>query len=94
MRILGSSQSQTYDLVANIQLSYKVSQDITLKTSLGYTDLKHHESSAYPYTIYLPNYGLGAESSAIYYNDVARRSWIIEPQLNWKKLWAGFRLTY
>ncbi|MFH6958515.1 SusC/RagA family TonB-linked outer membrane protein [Flavobacterium aquidurense] len=85
---LGSSQSQTYDLIANIQLSYKVSQDITLKTSLGYTDLKHHEASAYPYTIYLPNYGLGAESSAIYYNDVARRSWIIEPQLNWKKLWG------
>jgi TonB-linked SusC/RagA family outer membrane protein len=85
---LGGSKSRTHDLVANTVLSYKVTDALTLRTSVGYTDLKHHEASLTPHTVYPSVWGLGPESSMLYYNDVTRRSWIIEPQAQWLKIWG------
>ncbi|RTY78844.1 SusC/RagA family TonB-linked outer membrane protein [Flavobacterium sp. LS1P28] len=87
----GLSKVKTYDLIGNTLLSYSILKNLEIKTSLGYTDLNHWESSTFPSTIYNPAYGLGSESSSIFYNTTARQSWIIEPQLNWKKEFGSFK---
>jgi TonB-linked SusC/RagA family outer membrane protein len=80
----GLSKANTGDLVANTILGYQLFKDLEIKSSFGFTDLNHNESSTFPSTIYNPAFGLGSESSSIFYNTTARQSWIMEPQLNWK----------
>jgi TonB-linked SusC/RagA family outer membrane protein len=87
----GLSKAKTYDLVANTLLTYSIVKNLEIKTSLGYTDLNHFESSTFPSTIYNPAYGQGSESSSIFYNTTARQSWIMEPQLNWRKEFGSFK---
>lgn len=77
--------SRTTDLAANALLSYDVLPNLQLRSSVGYTELKNDESRTQPYTMYNPAYGMGSESSGINTNLTTRNSWIIEPQLNWKK---------
>ena len=80
----GLSKSKTYDLVANTTVSYTLLDNIEIKSSFGYTDLNHHESSTFPSAMYNPSLEIGSETSRIFYTDTKRNSWIIEPQLNWK----------
>lgn len=87
----GLSASKTYDLVANSTLSYTLFKGFMIKSSFGYTDLKHKESSTFPSTIFNPSEGLTSENSNIYYTDTARQSWIIEPQVNWKSQWGTLK---
>lgn len=82
-KLNGQSRSETYDLVANSVLSYAILKNLKISTSLGYTNLDHDESSTFPSTIYNPVYEIGSESSILYTTDTGRRSWIVEPQLNW-----------
>ncbi|RKS92668.1 TonB-linked SusC/RagA family outer membrane protein [Flavobacterium limicola] len=79
----GKSLSKTYDFVANSILSYALPYHLELKSSFGFTDLKHTESSTFPSTIYDPAYGLDSAFSSIFTTTTSRQSWIVEPQLNW-----------
>ncbi|MFV5692916.1 SusC/RagA family TonB-linked outer membrane protein [Flavobacterium sp. LT1R49] len=79
----GKSLSKTYDFVANTTLSYQLPYHLELKSSFGFTDLKHTESSTFPSTIYNPAYELGSEFSSLFTNTTSRQSWIVEPQINW-----------
>lgn len=88
----GLSVSSTYDLVANTTLSYSLFENLEVKTSMGYTDLTHHESSTFPSTIYDPAFGIGSEASYLFYTDTGRQSWIVEPQLNWWKMLGGLKM--
>lgn len=88
----GKSLANTKDLVANMLLSYKLLQNLELKSSFGYTDLHHTESSTFPSTIYNPAYGLGSEYSVLFANNTSRNSWIIEPQLHWNKEFGKARV--
>ena len=72
-------------LTANSVLTYVILPSLELKTNFGFTDLKNEESRTQPSTMYNPAYGLGSESSAIDINHTSRQSWIIEPQINWRK---------
>ena len=83
--LLAKFESKTNDLVANSLLSYAIAPDLVLKSSFGYTDLRHTESRTAPSTIFNPSFGIGSASSGIYLNNTNRSSWIIEPQLNWEK---------
>lgn len=87
----GLSKSKTYDLVANSTVSYTLFEGFDLKSSFGYTDLRHHESSTFPSTIFNPAEGLTSESSNIYYTDTARQSWIVEPQINWRNEFGSLK---
>ena len=80
----GKSISATQDLVANTTISYQLLPQLELKSNLGYTDLKHSESSTFPSTIYNPAYGVGSDQSSIFFSTSARQSWIVEPQINWQ----------
>ncbi len=88
----GKSLANTKDVVANMLLSYKLLQNLELKSSFGYTDLHHTESSTFPSTIYNPAYGLGSEYSVLFANNTSRNSWIIEPQLHWNKEFGKARV--
>lgn len=88
----GKFRARTGDLIANGTFSWIVWKDITFKSSLGYTNLQHNESRTLPSTIYNPAYGVGAEYSSVFFNDTRRSSWIIEPQLGWRKTWGKLNL--
>ncbi|MBE0392177.1 SusC/RagA family TonB-linked outer membrane protein [Flavobacterium sp. PL002] len=78
-------ESKTNDLLANTVLSYEIVSGFVLKSSFGFTDLRHTESRISPSTIYNPSYGIGSAYSGIYLNNTNRSSWIVEPQMNWEK---------
>ncbi|MDP5198991.1 SusC/RagA family TonB-linked outer membrane protein [Flavobacterium sp. DG2-3] len=83
-------ESATNDLVANTVLSYELLPELIFKSNLGYTDLSNKETRVIPSTIYNPAYNVSPSNSAIFLNSTDRSSWIIEPQINWKKeLWNG-----
>ena len=77
--------TNTNSLVTNGTFSYQLPYGFTAKTSVGFTDLRHHESRTDPSTIYDPVYEAGAEFSAIFITRTNRQSWIVEPQLNWQR---------
>nr|WP_199001395.1 SusC/RagA family TonB-linked outer membrane protein [Flavobacterium sp. ASV13] len=79
------TKGDTYDMIANVLLSYEIGAGFSLSTSLGYTNLNQLQLNLQPSTVYNPAYGLGSEFSSVYTNDVKRSSWIAEPKLAWKK---------
>jgi len=81
----GGSLMQTGSMVASSQLSYTLLEGLELKTGLGFTDLRHTESAAAPNTQFSPGFGYGSDVSIFTVNNLSRRSWLIEPQLNWKR---------
>ncbi len=76
-------------LLANALLSYKLPAGFEIKTSLGFSDSQLSEERSLPNTMYNPTYNLGSEVSEMVLNDGKRRSWIIEPQINWQKKWKN-----
>ncbi|WP_298152202.1 SusC/RagA family TonB-linked outer membrane protein [Flavobacterium sp.] len=83
----GKAKGRTSDLVANAVLGYQLLPELTVKSSFGFTDLRHEESRTMPTTIYDPAYELGSEYSILLLTNTARRSWIAEPQAEWSKTW-------
>jgi TonB-linked SusC/RagA family outer membrane protein len=81
----GKYKADTNDLIANAMLSYKLTDNLELKSSFGYTTLDNSETTANPSTRYNPAFGLGSEFSTLIVSGADRSSWIIEPQLNWNK---------
>lgn len=78
-------ETKTNDLIANTVLSYELVPGLLLKSSLGYTDLSTEEARIIPSTTGDPALGNDSSSSILYLNNTGRSSWIIEPQINWKK---------
>jgi len=81
----GKHRSNTYDLLSNATLSYRLAEGLIAKTALGYSDLRHEESSTAPSSMFNPAFGIGSEYSILFINNATRRSWIVEPQLTWKQ---------
>lgn len=81
----GKYRGQTYDLISNAVLGYRIVPNLQIKANLGYTTLNHEESMTIPSTIYDPSYEVGSEFSILNITNTTRRSWIAEPQLNYKK---------
>ncbi|WP_339887157.1 SusC/RagA family TonB-linked outer membrane protein [uncultured Flavobacterium sp.] len=75
----------TTDLIANTVLSYKLADNLVLKSSFGISDLNNEDSRATPSSTYNPSYNLSSQYSSIYLNSLRRRSWIMEPQVTWNK---------
>ncbi len=89
----GKYEAITNDLIANIMLSYQLTDDLQLKTSVGYTTLFAKETTANPSTRYPPAFGLGPQYSTLRASQAARESWIIEPQLNWERIIGRGKLS-
>ncbi|MDD7888226.1 SusC/RagA family TonB-linked outer membrane protein [Flavivirga sp. 57AJ16] len=78
-----SSNSKT--LITNSVISYAILEDLTIKANLGYTDSQMKDSRILPSTRYNPFYGADSRYSSVYQGTASRTSWIVEPQLQWKK---------
>ncbi|CAA9194667.1 TonB-dependent receptor P26 [Flavobacterium bizetiae] len=85
-------ESKTHDFLANTMLSYEVLPGLLLKTSMGYTNLRHGETRLNPSTIYDPAFHVGSSSSSLILGSTSRNSWIIEPQLNWERAIGNHKL--
>lgn len=83
----GSYVNKTNTLLANAQMSYKFNYGFEIRTNLGFSDTKLSEKRLIPSTMYNPFGNYTTDDSSIFVNDGTRRSWIIEPQLNWQKKW-------
>lgn len=79
----------TTDLIANTIMSYKLADNLVLKSSFGVSDLSNEDSRSTPSTTYNPSFNLSSQYSSIYVNNLRRRSWIMEPQLSWNKAFGN-----
>lgn len=79
----------TTDLIANTVMSYKLADNLVLKSSFGVSDLSNEDSRSTPSTTYNPSFNLSSQYSSIYVNNLRRRSWIMEPQLSWNKAFGN-----
>ncbi|WP_286801837.1 MULTISPECIES: SusC/RagA family TonB-linked outer membrane protein [Sphingobacterium] len=74
--------SKTKSLNTSGQISYKVTNDLTLRSNMGYNSVLFDESSLYPLSAQNPNY------TPYRYSDFATNKlsgWIIEPQAEFTK---------
>jgi TonB-linked SusC/RagA family outer membrane protein len=78
-------ETKTNDLITNTVLSYEVLPGLLLKSSLGFTDLSTNETRIVPSTTANPALGADSSTSALFLNNTDRSSWIVEPQINWRK---------
>lgn len=81
----GKYLAKTNDLIGNAMMTYQLTEDLQLKSNFGYTALANKEITVNPSTRYNPAYGIGPEYATLIASNTERKSWIIEPQLNWNK---------
>ncbi|WP_299669714.1 SusC/RagA family TonB-linked outer membrane protein [uncultured Polaribacter sp.] len=77
-------ESERSNLFVNSVLSYQIIPSLELKTSLGFSDTDLNDYSTSPSTRFNPAFGVGPERSSLFTNNGKRKSWIIEPQINWQ----------
>ncbi|WP_084626029.1 SusC/RagA family TonB-linked outer membrane protein [Flavobacterium soli] len=82
--LVSTFEAAINDLAANAMIGYRLTPGLQFRTSLGYTALENDERKIQPHTRYNPSFGLGSESSSITNSLTTRKSWIAEPQLDWK----------
>ncbi|RIV31523.1 SusC/RagA family TonB-linked outer membrane protein [Flagellimonas lutimaris] len=77
-------------LISNAVLSYAIRPNLELKSSFGYTNYRLDTYRTMPSSARNPGFGLTPQNySSLMTNGSQRESWIIEPQLNWRKEWDG-----
>ncbi|MCG2419751.1 SusC/RagA family TonB-linked outer membrane protein [Aequorivita sp. F47161] len=81
----GEYLSRTNTLLSSGTIAYRPLKGLEIKTNLGFTTNTLKETKTSPHTIYNPDYGLNSSYSSIIVNEANRRSYIVEPQLNYKK---------
>ncbi|WP_241244367.1 SusC/RagA family TonB-linked outer membrane protein [Flagellimonas marinaquae] len=83
----------TNTIISNATLSYAVAPNLELKSSLGFTRYRLDSYVTNPNTARNPGLGLTPQNfSNLTTNASERESWIVEPQLNWKKHWDRLSL--
>jgi TonB-dependent starch-binding outer membrane protein SusC len=74
---------QGNNLIGSGSVHYFILPDLDLFANLGYTRTTFQEIATSPVSSYNPAYGITTGSSSFANN--SNQSWIVEPQLNWKK---------
>ncbi len=74
----------TNNLISNAVLDYKILPGLDLKASLGYTNMQVDELLTLPLSYYPPAFWSLVSRKATYTNSNST-SWIVEPQINYKK---------
>tara|TARA_R110002096_G_scaffold195341_3_gene377937 strand:- start:3601 stop:6909 length:3309 start_codon:yes stop_codon:yes gene_type:complete len=84
---------QINNLLANVNLTYKLLPELEFKTNLGYNNYKLESYRTLPSSARNPKFGFTPQNySSITTNNATSQSWIIEPQLNWKHQWGNVKL--
>ncbi|MBW8244163.1 SusC/RagA family TonB-linked outer membrane protein [Muricauda oceani] len=91
-----ASLEETYGLesntiISNAVLSYSILPDLVVKSSMGFTRYRLDSRRTLPSSARNPGDGHTPQSSSsLTTNGSYRESWIVEPQIGWKKQWGGF----
>ncbi|WP_432670304.1 SusC/RagA family TonB-linked outer membrane protein [Flavobacterium sp. SM2513] len=88
----GGYTATIYDLLANAFLSYQLTPQLALKSSIGYTKTDNLEVAAVPSTQYDPASGVGPDKSFLKKDSSLRSSWIVEPQIQYRNQWGQLRM--
>ncbi|MGB2525728.1 SusC/RagA family TonB-linked outer membrane protein [Flagellimonas sp. SN16] len=85
--------SKINTLMANAVVSYMVFPNLELKSNLGFNTYKFDSYRTLPSSARNPRFNFTPQDySSINTNNADRQSWIVEPQLNWKKEWSNIKL--
>ncbi|MCK0159045.1 SusC/RagA family TonB-linked outer membrane protein [Allomuricauda sp. F6463D] len=75
-------------LISNAVVSYAIRPNLELKSSFGFTRYRLDTYRTMPSSARNPGFGLTPQNySSLMSNASDRESWIVEPQLNWRKQW-------
>ncbi|MEQ7800944.1 SusC/RagA family TonB-linked outer membrane protein [Pedobacter sp. ASV1-7] len=79
-------ETLTNNIIANTNLSYKLFDGLEIKTSLGYTNISRQEIQTNPLAAFSPfqNYWTKENIWTDFFNG-STGSWILEPQISWRK---------
>jgi TonB-linked SusC/RagA family outer membrane protein len=79
----GEYGSRTNNFLGNIDVSYRLLPNLTLKTSVGYTNTGMKGISTKPKSMFDPYYAIYYSYYSIFFQ-ANTQNWIIEPQLNYE----------
>eukprot|EP00825_Cyclidium_porcatum_P013576 TRINITY_DN17178_c0_g1_i1.p1 TRINITY_DN17178_c0_g1~~TRINITY_DN17178_c0_g1_i1.p1 ORF type:complete len:814 (+),score=38.47 TRINITY_DN17178_c0_g1_i1:1142-3583(+) len=79
----GEYGSRTNNFLGNIDVNYRLLQNLTLKTSIGYTNTGMKGINTMPKSMFDPYYAIYYSYYSIFFQS-STQNWIIEPQLNYE----------
>ncbi|WP_127139051.1 SusC/RagA family TonB-linked outer membrane protein [Flagellimonas oceanensis] len=86
-------KSTSNTLISNALVSYEVTSNLEFRSNMGFTDYRLDSYRAMPSSARNPGLGVTPQNySHLITNASQRVSWIVEPQLNWRKDWNGVAL--
>lgn len=80
--LLRRYESKTNNLISNTTLAYSIIPDLIAKVNLGYTNVVFHEVQTNPRGSFNPT---GNFSSSVSWGDNSIKTWIVEPQTEYRK---------
>ncbi|AJA67378.1 TonB-linked outer membrane protein, SusC/RagA family [Myroides sp. A21] len=83
----GAYENSTNSLILNMNLSYNIFKNLDLKVNTGLTTNNLEERNIIPHTVFNPSDGYTSEMSESSKATNQSQTYIIEPQLNFKKSW-------
>ncbi|MFI0428768.1 SusC/RagA family TonB-linked outer membrane protein [Mariniflexile sp. HMF6888] len=86
-------RTQSNNLLLNSMLSYRPMTNLEVKANLGYTDYRSELYNTFTSDSRSPTSGLTSADAVVYTNNVSSKSWIVEPQVNWKTDWGKANLN-
>ncbi|WP_163514123.1 SusC/RagA family TonB-linked outer membrane protein [Gelidibacter japonicus] len=78
-------------LMANMTVSYSLMDNLEFKSNFGFNNYDLESYIIFPSSALNPNDGVDSSFSSLTTNKGQRKSWIIEPQLNWEQQWKNIR---
>ncbi|MBB5438136.1 TonB-linked SusC/RagA family outer membrane protein [Pedobacter sp. AK017] len=75
--------SQTDNLIGNVNLSYRIIKNLVIKASIGYSTIKREELAKNPNIARAPANNPTAANRTSIFGNIYNNSWIAEPQLNY-----------
>jgi TonB-linked SusC/RagA family outer membrane protein len=82
---VGGYNAKTHDLLASSLLSYRISDAFEIRSNFGYSTIYNDEVNGLPSTMFDPASDTGPEFSTLIVGRNTRKTWIAEPQINWKR---------
>ena len=84
--------SNTYNLLTNVELGYEIVKDLRIKANFGLNDIQNEEKRTKSSESKNPASATPAISDLLI-GSGSNRSWIIEPQMNWERNIANGKLS-
>lgn len=81
-------------LMSNAQISYSVTPELEIKSSMGFTTYRLDSYRAMPSSARNPRLGLTPQNYSNFMTNTSQReSWIVEPQISWKTQWNHLKIN-